>query len=1054
MRPLKLILNGFGPYAGKEELDFSLLKDNNIFVISGQTGAGKTTIFDAISFALFGEASGNSREADSLRSHHSKVTDISYVTLEFKVKDKIYKITRYPTQSYEKVKKNGEVQVVEKKHSVEFIMPEDRVMTKPTEATKEIEKILGLNSVQFKQIVMLPQGEFKKLLEAESKEKEIIFRNIFGTEKFQKFQDELKEKQRQLKNKVNNDKQKREAFITKIDPTDNFILASILNSKDIDVLETIRLTEELILKDKEEETIVKKRLEELENKLSILKESKLKAEDNNKKIERKQLLIKELERLKGELSNIKIKEEKLEKGRKALQIKFLEKSLLETKKEAENAKISVSKAVEALSNANKELAQNEIKYKNAVVNESGKTKLIEERTYLNDKHDKFKAYKDKSELIIKIKKELDILEKDKQNAKVALENNKKQIEEYKNKLLEIEGFKVKKVQCEGNIKEKNVLIDTVRKLYKLIVSYDDIKKVHETLSKEYLQAETIYNKAKADYEKNEILFRRGLAGILATELKSGEACPVCGSVEHPKKAKKEDHIPTEEELNLLKEVFENEKIKFDKLSNDLIIKNAELTSKREDLISDLKELLEKGVVLNYELDNKMDDVTILLKEVLNLGKNLKLELDNFNKELIKINSYINSAENISTDIKKLEITNSEKELEFEKITLDYQNKISMVTAEEQLLNELRLSLPKDIKNEIELVSKIKVLDAAILSLEEELRISLDNYTKSKTLVAEYNEGLVQKQRLVEKLEKSVLEAEESFKEELLKNSFKDYEEYNIAIISEEEIKTLEQFIKEYFQDLRSKEDEEKRLNLEISDLKLVDIEGFIKSIEELNIEVKELNDKEKIIFSRVKNNTSTIETVKAITDKIKSDEDKYNIIGELSELANGNNAQRITFERYVLAAYFDDIIKAANLRLSKMTNSRYTLKRKEDKGKGAKQSGLELEIIDAYTGKERHVKTLSGGESFKASLSLALGLADVIQSYAGGVHIETMFVDEGFGTLDPESLDSAISALMELRNIGRLVGIISHVAELRERLDARLDVTLGKSGSHAKFIVK
>ena len=184
MKPLKLTINAFGPYAGKEELDFNILKNDNIFLICGPTGAGKTTIFDAISFALFGEASGGSRTIDSLKSDHALKSETAFVTLEFMVRDKKYTITRYPTQKIEKTKKNGDIQVVEKKHSIEFVLPDERVITKTTEATKEIESILGLNANQFKQIVMLPQGEFRKLLEAESKDKESIFRNIFGTERF------------------------------------------------------------------------------------------------------------------------------------------------------------------------------------------------------------------------------------------------------------------------------------------------------------------------------------------------------------------------------------------------------------------------------------------------------------------------------------------------------------------------------------------------------------------------------------------------------------------------------------------------------------------------------------------------------------------------------------------------------------------------------------------------------------------------------------------------------------------------------------------------------
>lgn len=207
------------------------------------------------------------------------------------------------------------------------------------------------------------------------------------------------------------------------------------------------------------------------------------------------------------------------------------------------------------------------------------------------------------------------------------------------------------------------------------------------------------------------------------------------------------------------------------------------------------------------------------------------------------------------------------------------------------------------------------------------------------------------------------------------------------------------------------------------------------------------------MFSRLDNNIKTLKEIKKLNEKISEKEDDYKIIGELARISNGDNDERITFERYVLAAYFDEIIAAANIRLSKMTGGRFLLSRKEEKGKGRRQEGLELEVFDNYTGKARHVKTLSGGESFKASLSLALGLADVIQSYAGGISLDTIFIDEGFGTLDPESLDNAIETLVELQNGGRLVGIISHVPELKERIDSILEIIPTKEGSKARFII-
>ena len=286
MRPIKLTLNAFGAYGGKVELDFNDLKEYNILVISGPTGAGKTTIFDAISFALFGEASGGSRSVESLKSHHAKGSDICYVEFLFKVKDKEYKITRYPTQKVEKVSRNGDVKLVDKKHSVEFYISEDKVITKTTEALTEMVNILGLNAEQFKLIVMLPQGEFKKLLEAESKDKEAIFRNIFGTERFLKFQDNLKSKQLTLKKKIEGDRVRRGAFVSKIDCYNNEELLTLIKSEDIDINEVIRLTTNIIDEDISLEEVSLNKKDEINKDIINLNNNKLKAEEINKKLKR------------------------------------------------------------------------------------------------------------------------------------------------------------------------------------------------------------------------------------------------------------------------------------------------------------------------------------------------------------------------------------------------------------------------------------------------------------------------------------------------------------------------------------------------------------------------------------------------------------------------------------------------------------------------------------------------------------------------------------------------------------------------------------------------
>ena len=1053
MKPLKLTINAFGPYAGKQEIDFSLLKNNNLFLICGPTGAGKTTIFDAISFALFGEASGGSRTIDSLKSDHADKSETSYVILKFMVKGKMYSITRYPTQKIEKTKKNGDIQVVEKKHSVEFLLPDNRVISKTTEATKEVEKILGLNSNQFKQIVMLPQGEFKKLLEAESKDKEIIFRNIFGTEKFLKFQDKLKEKQLILKRKIEGDKQKREAYITKIDGDDNEELNLLIKEDNKDIWELIRLVKELIGADNEKECLLKKDIEKVNEEIFKIKEYEIKAKEINNKLQLKEKVQEELNYLEEKKETINEHQEVLEKGRVALSLIHLERSINEAKKEIEANKLEIVNKEKELQSNTKDLKESKEHYEECKELEKGKDRLIEEKSKLNAIIGRFKDYKQKEILINSLKQQLTSQEKVKDSIKLKLENVVNNIEFLRNRITENAKKELERVQYGNLLSEKQRQKAELIEVYRSIKKYIDLRDEYNLLLEKFNIQENIYNQAKKNYDDGDILFRKGMAGILAMNLESGVKCPVCGSENHPEKALVPENVPTEEQLEKFKEDYEAQKVLYDKLMQALTIKNSEIENQLNDTITEKVERVKEIITIKIEV-NELKYFEAINSNVVERGKAIAKEIGELVEKIKNIDVAIASKkedeDSLVMFLKNQESLQNISEEENNK----YQNLLTESAKEMALLQEIKENLPTDMESEDEILIKIKESENKITMLEVNLKKALDVYTRMQNIVAENKEALLQKNNLLVKWNSILSEKDFEFKLAIEKSCFIDSNDYNKSKISEEELKIIEKEIQEFYQRLKSKKDQYLMLQEELKDKEHIDIDLIIKSLNEKENELRELNSKEKKIFSRLTSNKDTLKLIIKISDRIKEDESEYNVIGELSELANGNNLERITFERYVLAAYFDDIIKAANRRLSKMTNERYALKRKAEKGKGTKQSGLELEIIDAYTGKERHVNTLSGGEGFKASLALALGLADVIQSYAGGVHIETMFVDEGFGSLDPESLDGAINALMDLKNLGRLVGIISHVDELRERIEARLEVSLGKSGSHAKFIMK
>ena len=737
----------------------------------------------------------------------------------------------------------------------------------------------------------------------------------------------------------------------------------------------------------------------------------------------------------------------------ALSLIHLERSINEAKKEIEANKLEIVNKEKELKSNTKDLKESKEHYEECKELEKGKDRLIEEKSKLNEIIGRFKDYKQKEILINSLKQQLTSQEKVKDSIKLKLENAVNNIEFLRNRITENAKKELERVQYGNLLSEKQRQKAELMEVYRSIKKYIDLRDEYNLLLEKFNIQENIYNQAKKNYDDGDILFRKGMAGILAMNLESGVKCPVCGSENHPEKALVPENVPTEEQLEKFKEDYEAQKVLYDKLMQALTIKNSEIENQLNDTITEKVERVKEIITIKIEV-NELKNFEAINSNVVERGKAIAKEIEELVEKIKNIDVAIASKkedeDSLVMFLKNQESLQNISEEENNK----YQNLLTESAKEMALLQEIKENLPKDMESEDEILIKIKEFENKITMLEVNSKKALDVYTRMQNIVAENKEALLQKNNLLVKWNSILSEKDFEFKLAIEKSCFIDSNDYNKSKISEEELKIIEKEIQEFYQRLKSKKDQYLMLQEELKDKEHIDIDLIIKSLNEKENELRELNSKEKKIFSRLTSNKDTLKLIIKISDKIKEDESEYNVIGELSELANGNNLERITFERYVLAAYFDDIIKAANRRLSKMTNERYALKRKAEKGKGTKQSGLELEIIDAYTGKERHVNTLSGGEGFKASLALALGLADVIQSYAGGVHIETMFVDEGFGSLDPESLDGAINALMDLKNLGRLVGIISHVDELRERIEARLEVSLGKSGSHSKFIMK
>ena len=1038
MRPIKLTISAFGPYASKQVIDFEELKGRNIFVISGKTGAGKTTIFDAISYALYGEASGESRETDSLRSHFADDNTETYVELEFELRGEKYTVNRVPKQKKKKARGEG---YTEKSADATLTLPDGKVITKVKNVTDKIIEILGITREQFKQIVMLAQGEFKKLLLADSVEREGIFRKIFNTYDFEKIQAELKDKAANLSKNRTKSKHEMEINLKNIKGEHDIVIDEY-----VDFPLVIEKLKDLLERDNNIYKTLNEEGKEVDNKLQVKNQEKAIIETNNNLLKEKEIITKALEELLSKEDEYKNKEKTIIDGKNAKEVKYIEDKLIETTKKLtkreEDYNLSL-KNIDSLKleqeEANKLLQIEESK-------ECDREKLSVEINNLNKLEEKIIELDSLNNKVMHLKQSAE-------NSKLQIINNKKETEELKKskeekelQLKDIATLETKKVELESDIKAKNKTLDEVRELFKVIRSFQNTYIEHNNKAKEYKEFEVEYKKVKENYEKMDDLYKKEQAGILASKLQENEPCPVCGSTKHPNKAtiKENLKIPTKEELKVAKENLDKlEKENLEKINN-LTTLNSNKTTYLEQVNNHLSML---SATLN--IDKTFNSETA--KVVKNLGTELKSVIDKLKDELLKVIDKISLKEKIEKELNLITTTINEREHSLIKLEECEKNYTTELTQNITKIDEYKKEIPENITNVKTLNKLIEVKTKELNTSKEKLaKLRLENENLAKKLEGE-NSISKEINKSIEELKLEIANNQTNFNEAIKEQGFDNIEDYENAKLKISMVEVLEKEVENYNSELKLTKAKREDIVNKTKDIVFMDITTIDEEIKSIQENKKELEGKLRDLHSIIDNNKTVLKNVENLNIEFKEIEEEYKVVGELADLANGKKAPYISFERYILASYFEDIIEAANIRLEKMTGDRFSLIRKTSKSKGAGQKGLELEIYDNYTDSSRDVSSLSGGESFKASLSLALGLSDIVQSNAGGVSLDTMFVDEGFGTLDPQSLDNAIDSLLELQRGGRLVGIISHVEELKERIDAKLEVTSTSKGSKVEF---
>ncbi|MCR2820606.1 AAA family ATPase [Lederbergia panacisoli] len=1040
MRPLKLMMQAFGPYAESEIIDFSKLQNRTMFVISGKTGSGKTTIFDGISFAIYGRASGDDRAGTDLRSQFAGDNVATEVALEFSLKGNTYYIWRSPQQ--EKKKSRGEGYTIVNAKAELYLIDssgERKLLAANVRDTDEkIKEIIQLDANQFRQILMIPQGEFRKLLTSDSREKEAILQKLFHTELYKQIEEKLKEYANSLKREVDLGVAERSRHLKNIVYRDNEQLDEALMEEHLNDTHILLLLDDVITQIHEEIALLKKNVEEQRIKRDEAKRYVDAAEDLLKQMTIRDQLV--------EQKNILLnKEQAIAHTKKEIEMAHKANKLQHQEDLCQRLKLDLDQFTSRLNAEEDQLKQFELQLEKAMERLQYEEKQGDKRDQF---YSEFSRLKNMREDVISFesrKANFKNAEKDLQQCQKQLLASKnivdKQIadlKEQENILKELEALRISTFEIEKKASELATGLQLLEGITTFIEKGASLEKGILTKKMELDHAKKVVDDAKESLKAIESGWFASQAGLLAASLADGKACPVCGSFKHPNPATHTYEHINENDMKSAKENIDSAIEYFSGIEREWM----KMSTEADLLDGQIQETLQ--TILNVIPDFSLDQKDIFLNDY-------KQEIMETNNILNKNKAKIKQIPILEKLVLRLKRENDEEKLNLEHLQ-EKERKLSILHTESALILEsLSRSIPMELREKEAYDQKVLAIETEIKKMDHSLKMARDYLSQSNEQVALAKGTIKNLQDNLQSVTETLNNERKVFLEKLEEENFTSFKHYSQSKKNVSDINQLEDMIKTYYEDFRSITDRLNDYELRLQNKEKPDMEQLQIEFEESERLYHSLGEQYSLLNIQFEKNKEIKIAVTTINRQIKDLESEYELVGHLADITRGQNTYKLSFERFVLASFLDGILEAANLRLIKMTNGRYQLIRKKDRSKGNIQSGLELLVFDQYTGQERHVKTLSGGESFKSALALALGLADIVQEYAGGVSLETMFIDEGFGTLDPESLDQAIEALMDIQSSGRLVGIISHVPELKERIDARLEVKADHNGSKTEF---
>lgn len=991
MMPINLTLSAFGPYPDTITIDFESFQEDGLFLITGPTGSGKTMIFDAMIFALYGKTSGQIRQTDSLRCDHALNEIPTFVEFSFSLHQQNYTIKRNPKYYLEGKK-------TPKQPSALLILPDGKMVEGIKEVNQKMISLLGVDDQQFKQICMIAQGEFTKLIMASSDEREKVLRELFHSETYQKLEEKLKVHLKTYQDKYDLLLNKRKDLMQELQVEDH--------------QEYLSKQTKLIASQQKEYDDLKKDLDQKKQQLQLYRLQ------NQRLIQLKDLK-QQFQDLKKQENDYQELNKTVDTLKKAQETNYLYISYIKQQKKLQTLKLNQEDFLKQLKKLEKDYQEKKVQADFLDYKQQTKEKLQNQIQETKQLINQIYQYQNDYQNLQTLKQQYRMLDEE---HKLFL----KKKEKFENGLQRDQ----ERIQSEQQVQSKYELIKQqyVRlneqkvKVHQLSDYYDQILKLNENksdLQEEYTVVEKQVDHEKMQYNQMEKLYFRKQAGIFALQLKEDQPCPICGSLHHPHPAQIEKEDITKEKLDQQAKKVKQQEHRLQDILQKILLSNQKkemLVKQTKQLSSELniQEEISKEIFIK-ELDHLSKDEKRMKKEYLELQDELKyiqklkksvaLSLKDMSTYESKELKQAQSLENIQVQIHQLsgKLDDSLRQYEIGEVNKNYQ----------QVQKEYRQ------------------LSLEIETIQQDYEKVKNKYLEIKTKISSLNQQIIQEQEIYDELDNKYHTALDAFINE---------EEFLNLKTQINQISILEKKYQDYLISLKSLNEQIISLENEVKDSTYVDLSSLSETIKEVNQQLREKNDdleKLKIDYSLKE---KMIKDIQKINQQLEKDEDTYQRYLDLYNLASGKNNARVSIERYVLATYFENMLIYANVIMKQLSQGRYQLLRKDDAGKGRSQQGLELDVFDQESGNIRSIKTLSGGESFKAALSLALGLSRMVQDYAGGIELNTLFIDEGFGSLDSQSLDQAMNCLMELHHENKLIGIISHVSDLKDRIERQLVV--------------